>query len=702
MKKLLLLFCLIAPCCTASAQRYYHYDSTNSGSRCDLVETIGEAGGRIWAGQQPVAGFYNGLDMFENGVWRHFTNAEIGISASNGFVRILNVPGDPDAAWFCTYLSSDTVANGSLAQYQGGLIRYYQGAFARYDQYNVPGFGAPSGFLGGTFVYPTVDKKQPVIWYGYSRRPFAFNVLTHAVQRFDTIPTLRYRGLQYASTDLANNKLYYGSRLTFLSINGADFHKTSYASLGLPDTLAYVDAITQADDSAYYFHAYPHLFRRKHGITQRLDTVYANFPARVSWYATEKNGTLWVGSYRPSKLYRLSRHGQGRYIDGLPYAQPETIYPLFIDSQNNKWHGGSAGAFAAQSFGIYRLEDVDARFLVSDTVVQACITPNLRFYDRSTTIGDGIARLRWRFTAQDSVELGKAEGDTVLFGFSQPGQYRVQLTAIDSNGSRSKYERLITAVGPALPQLFADSTYGDCESRTLSLSPLPANAQVIWTDSAGTENIGTGASLTVYKKGLYKARIQFPGCLYEDTVRVRAHRYRVDVWTHVRGAESGPYINASVPLPLDSVRLQINPGNLLIDWYRWRSERTPLLSDSTIAQPYVKPITIEGMERFSLEAGHKLCTFYGDHTLEIHDVPILPNLITPYHPDRKNDHFVPGLIGGDLRIYDRWGALIYAHDAYEPLFRAWPEPGRPLPLPGIYFVTYNLNGTTYKGWLEVQ
>ncbi|MFC5272185.1 gliding motility-associated C-terminal domain-containing protein [Adhaeribacter terreus] len=78
----------------------------------------------------------------------------------------------------------------------------------------------------------------------------------------------------------------------------------------------------------------------------------------------------------------------------------------------------------------------------------------------------------------------------------------------------------------------------------------------------------------------------------------------------------------------------------------------------------------------------------------------IPNIITP-NSDDKNDKFViQGILPkqGNLKIYNRWGGLIYQNDAYD---NNWPEEKI---TPGTYYYFLNLPeyGKTTKGWIEVS
>ncbi len=75
-----------------------------------------------------------------------------------------------------------------------------------------------------------------------------------------------------------------------------------------------------------------------------------------------------------------------------------------------------------------------------------------------------------------------------------------------------------------------------------------------------------------------------------------------------------------------------------------------------------------------------------------------PNIITPNGDDYNEDLWVIGLrIGSDLRVYDRWGKLVYEQDNYQ---HTWSAEG--LADGQYYFVFTKPDGEQYKGWLEVS
>ncbi|MDF2454503.1 MAG: gliding motility-associated C-terminal protein [Cytophagaceae bacterium] len=76
----------------------------------------------------------------------------------------------------------------------------------------------------------------------------------------------------------------------------------------------------------------------------------------------------------------------------------------------------------------------------------------------------------------------------------------------------------------------------------------------------------------------------------------------------------------------------------------------------------------------------------------------IPNLITP-NGDGLNDTFNIGCVGRDqwvLKVYNRWGSLVYANENYQ---NQWDAKGLS---DGVYY--FNLEkkkGVSYKGWLQV-
>ena len=182
----------------------------------------------------------------------------------------------------------------------------------------------------------------------------------------------------------------------------------------------------------------------------------------------------------------------------------------------------------------------------------------------------------------------------------------------------------------------------------------------------------TTASLVVTLPGVYSVTATFGGGLTRTAV------YRVHALVQsVRIAGD----TASCPAPAAQLSA-LAPGATALRWST---------GDSTAT------IRVPGPGTYSVTA------FYGSGCrvqarLSLPPCLVIPNIITP-NGDRANERFVvDGLrpAGAALTIYNRWGASVFATDAYRNDWGAGVAPGV------YYYVLRPVGtGTFYKGWVEV-
>lgn len=264
----------------------------------------------------------------------------------------------------------------------------------------------------------------------------------------------------------------------------------------------------------------------------------------------------------------------------------------------------------------------------------------------------------------------------------------------DLNGQRQFLNAFLT---PATTyqgcNVFADTTgtalvqvlrYAICrgDSVQISLPAGPAPETYVWSPARGLSSASRG---TVWAR---------PTASTSYTVRATAASGAVrafGVYVEVRGPGSLRIGTDGCPPPVgQEVALQMEPAGQ----YQWDfGDGTPTTTEPrhAYARPGSYVVTATGPD-----AGG--CAVRATTTVTVSELKV-PNIFTP-NADGRNDAFrIGGVPAGaaSLQIFNRWGARVYASEAYQ---HDWT--GATVPA-GVYYYLLRVRGcpTTIKGWVEV-
>jgi gliding motility-associated-like protein len=96
----------------------------------------------------------------------------------------------------------------------------------------------------------------------------------------------------------------------------------------------------------------------------------------------------------------------------------------------------------------------------------------------------------------------------------------------------------------------------------------------------------------------------------------------------------------------------------------------------------------------TLSVSDEFCTYQSSQALTVTTVKI-PNVITP-NGDDKNDKLIINEAEVELKVYNRWGKLLYGEENYQNI---WPPDNM---VSGIYYYYINIkNEAACKGWIHV-
>lgn len=303
---------------------------------------------------------------------------------------------------------------------------------------------------------------------------------------------------------------------------------------------------------------------------------------------------------------------------------------------------------------------VRAAFTVTGPV---CLSQPIMVASTST----GAGRVRWDFgdgSPRDSANT------TLAHTYTRPGTYRVRLLARPAPGACAPPDTTSTLVRVAAPAVRAllPRVYLCPGQPAATLDAGNPGSTYAWNTGATTQTI------RVAQPGTYVVAIRTP-CGRTDTARVL------------------------VPAPPRLVRDSVACAGVVTlrvadpdpaATYLWSTgATTPAL---TVTEPgrYTLAVSVGGC-RFELAA-------VAGPTGAL---PTVPNVFTPGPGDALNATFkVPGLPPGSrLRVYSRWGQLVYEAADYR---NTWDAAG--LGAGSYYYLLENARfcqTSTYKGWVEV-
>ncbi|MCC2545712.1 gliding motility-associated C-terminal domain-containing protein [Hymenobacter sp. BT175] len=295
------------------------------------------------------------------------------------------------------------------------------------------------------------------------------------------------------------------------------------------------------------------------------------------------------------------------------------------------------------------------------TTVERC-APLLVQLDNNST---GAVSYRWDFGDGSA----PATTSSTTHTFTQPGSYRVRLT--------------ITGAAQACAPAVQDTASVIVRVNALPVSTLPASLRLCTaapvTLDAGNPGSAyrwsTGAitrTISVTSPGIYRVEISNGACTTTSQ-------------TQVLGPISTDAAQQDTTSCAGSVELMLTaePGSRFL----WSTGETTSSITVTQSGSYSAEVSLDG------------CTQRLVRNVTIGSQTAPPNIITP-NGDGMNDRFAPAPVeaGTRLRIFNRWGRLVYSSAAYGNDWAAADQPA------GVYY--YLLENERFcfrrvKGWLEV-
>ena len=388
-------------------------------------------------------------------------------------------------------------------------------------------------------------------------------------------------------------------------------------------------------------------------------------------------GTNLVAGNGPSCIVAADVDGDGD-LDALMSDCCSNDIRLWLDNGSGTFSSGTTIISGANPNGIATADidgDGDLDLLAanfSDNTISTLfnITPTppaqVRIVGDSLLCNGGQTVLRATSPAPVLSYRWSTGATTQSITVTQPGNYTV--TATFSGGGTSSDQHPVTAIVPSV-QITGDSLL--CTGQALNpTAAAPGTRSLRWSTGATT------ASISVSQTGTYSVTATYgTGC---QSTRQRQVRAGLPAPVFLLGADTTACDGATVLL-----RAPAPPTGVRYRWSDGSAGNTLLVSR---AGTYTLQVSTSCESRtVSRQVSYQSCL-------------LIPNVVTA-NGDSYNDRFkVRGLTLGtwELRVYDRWGKMVFETTAYQ---NDWGDQA----VAGVYFYQLRLpNGSaSYKGWVEV-
>jgi hypothetical protein len=324
----------------------------------------------------------------------------------------------------------------------------------------------------------------------------------------------------------------------------------------------------------------------------------------------------------------------------------------------------------------------------------ALCMPDLAEFD-NLSLGGQL--YKWNF-GDGSVALVLANRSSVKHLYQKEGTYTVWLTAIDEGTCKVKDSVSIKVnVFDSDAQFPRDATICQGSQRVLSAT---GGENYVWSSKdhkyyqSGTQNTITIAPDT--STLVYIAVLESSGCVTRDSVWVRVVPELTPDFSFERTADC---TEAIPELKLTNLTDSLLVGDLLV--FDFGDGTTSDLDE--VVHRYEEP----GTYNVKLVARRDFCVW--EKSVPMSFGPLYyPNVITPGQLDGNNDKFIiqfgdqsgktPLDFGfkTDLKIFDRWGVLIYSNEDYQHDWNGASVSG------GVYYFQVKVEDhSACKGWLQV-
>jgi len=312
-----------------------------------------------------------------------------------------------------------------------------------------------------------------------------------------------------------------------------------------------------------------------------------------------------------------------------------------------------------------------------------CYDNKLSFSDTLSLFGGIIRSIHWSF----------GDGDTAATGYPthaypSAGTWRVSLIATSDRGCMDSAVKTVATYDKVIPDFSADTVcFGTVTVfRDQSISPGAAIARYYWDFNDGRTSTAKNPAYTYKREGVYLVKHSIStsyNCQYDTMKGVIVHPMPIAGFTSTP-AEGATVLNPVISFfdissGADSLRYSSGDGGI----YRQR-DFVHRYADSGWYRVVQYVANREGCaDTFSKPV-------YINFIYTMH----LPDAFTP-NRDGKNELFGPvgkGIDSYEMKIYSRWGELIYQTQNGEP----WDGNFNGSPVPtGVYVVSLNL--VDFKG-----
>jgi hypothetical protein len=317
-----------------------------------------------------------------------------------------------------------------------------------------------------------------------------------------------------------------------------------------------------------------------------------------------------------------------------------------------------------------------------------CIPDPVVFFNRST----GGEIFQWDFG--DGTTETRTDTASIVHGFKAPGQYKVELKAIDQ-GTCQVVDVTFTMITVNIAQSEVQSDSDLCFGDSYQLQA--SGGVKYWWSNAEGNLFSQEATPTISPQDTttyYLVLEEANGCVRKDTIQVNVvPGITPDFeWNKLPDCLARPEI--SVRSITDSLK---NGDHVFFDFG----------DGSTSDQDETAHVFEEdGVYNIRLIAQREFCVFEKSVSIPVFEM-LIPNVITPGQPE-YNDVFtvrygkVDGVTPADygfnvaLTIFNRWGRMVYQSDNYQ---YDWSGEGL---APGIYYYEVSIEGhATCKSWLQL-
>lgn len=269
-----------------------------------------------------------------------------------------------------------------------------------------------------------------------------------------------------------------------------------------------------------------------------------------------------------------------------------------------------------------------------------------------------------------------------------PGSHLIKYTYTDSLGCVSVAEKTMVVELP--PTVVAGPPEGICAvSEAYQLTgATPAGG--VWSgNGVSPTGLFTPSEALIGKQTLTYT-VSYGDCVYAATKEITVDP-APEVFANLTLGNCGTLREASGYAPL---QVTFENSTFLGKGFRWEfgdgTSSTEFNPQHTYSKPGTYTVTL------TTDFGRGCSRTAVVNTVTVVE-PLLPNVITPNN-DTRNDNFMPRVscLPLNLKIYSRWGKLVYETDNYQENFNGSNLSG------GVYFYFLrDTNNRTWKGWLEI-